>query len=301
MEAPKGGWHWRRVRPSNARSPGPKRGLKRASVPWSALPLGPIFFSIVAVLALQQSSSTYFLAGFPLASHSRRSLLPCVVGAVSTVLRSGGLPKGGYAGLMATLTTGNREPSSRSRPLRIGWILIFGLPVACGGETGLRLVERSAPLPRSATDTPGHFVEDAGVTSSVEPPEPRPTMDTVEPEPFVEKTECPDTPPRAVRYDCDPWAEQSGCGPSEACYPLVDYPNGPCEVERFGAECRPAGAGSHGEACDARGCAAGHVCVSTRRGTYCSQTCAFNTGVPSGCPAGLLCQPIDIDGFGACL
>lgn len=119
--------------------------------------------------------------------------------------------------------------------------------------------------------------------------------------PFVESMVCPEVVAQAPRYECDPWAEESGCGPLEGCYPVVIYPRGPCEVERFGSECRAAGAGIHGEACDAQGCAEGHVCVSTRRGTYCSQTCAFNTGVQSKCPPGLLCQPIDIDGFGACL
>jgi hypothetical protein len=111
---------------------------------------------------------------------------------------------------------------------------------------------------------------------------------------------CPPPAPIQDSQQCDPLAEESGCAADEACYPFVIYPSGPCEVERYGSWCTPAGAGTQGQPCSRAGCASGHICVSTGEGTECVQLCGLSAG-QSLCPAGLLCLPIDIDGFGGCL
>jgi hypothetical protein len=77
------------------------------------------------------------------------------------------------------------------------------------------------------------------------------------------------------------------------------YPNGPCEVESFGTVCAPAGSGTQGDSCARNGCAADHICVSTGRGTRCVRLCDFADN--NECAPGLLCLPIDIEGFGGCL
>jgi hypothetical protein len=46
-------------------------------------------------------------------------------------------------------------------------------------------------------------------------------------------------------------------------------------------------------------CSGGYVCVITGSGTQCVQLCNLK-GI-SGCPDGLVCEPIDVKGFGGCL
>ena len=53
--------------------------------------------------------------------------------------------------------------------------------------------------------------------------------------------------------------------------------------------------------CSRQGCAAEHICISTGRGTQCARICSFAEGAPDVCAPGLLCLPIDIEGFGGCL
>lgn len=175
----------------------------------------------------------------------------------------------------------------------------LALCISCGGEGGSTFAERAAPQ-RSSESTP---VWDAGieVTDAATPVELSPSLPVEEEPPTFVDPVCPNAPVRSPVYECDPWASESGCEPGDGCFPVVLYPRGPCEVERFGAVCRPAGSGTQGEACGDLGCAAGHVCVSTQRGRHCAQSCAIGTAEPTRCNPGLLCQPIDIDGFGACL
>lgn len=112
---------------------------------------------------------------------------------------------------------------------------------------------------------------------------------------------CPDAPPPIEAFDCDPYKQGNGdCPPGEGCYIYVDYPDAPCEQEIYGSMCRPAGSGQQGEGCGSGlGCAGGFACVITGSGTQCVQLCSLNG--PSGCPAGLVCEPIDVKGFGGCL
>ncbi|HEU4581073.1 MAG TPA: hypothetical protein VFS67_22605 [Polyangiaceae bacterium] len=144
---------------------------------------------------------------------------------------------------------------------------------------------------------------DAGATPPAGPvspqPDPRPPP-LEEPEPF-EDPGCPPVPPPPVASECDPMASAASCPAGQSCFPFVRYPTGPCEVEQYGTTCLPAGPGTQGESCERQACAAEHICISTGRGTQCARLCSFADGAPNVCAPGLLCLPIDIEGFGGCL
>jgi hypothetical protein len=112
---------------------------------------------------------------------------------------------------------------------------------------------------------------------------------------------CPPAGESSALRECDPLAVPSDCAPGEACFPFVSYPTGPCGSEQFGTLCRAAGTGTQGDPCDREECAPDHLCVSTGRGTQCVRMCMFGASVPNPCAPGLLCLPIDIEGYGGCL
>lgn len=167
--------------------------------------------------------------------------------------------------------------------------------MACGGEADTNLSRRSASLPPPVQNRP-----DAGPPDAGPPPAAPPGTVPPEPPPFEE----PGCPPMGMLpsiEECDPLAATSGCPSGESCFPYVDYPAGPCEVERYGTRCYPAGPGTQGDSCAQQGCAADHICVSTGRGTQCARLCGLDADARNVCSAGLLCLPIDIEGFGGCL
>lgn len=112
---------------------------------------------------------------------------------------------------------------------------------------------------------------------------------------------CPDNPPPLQDFQCDPNNQaNSGCAFGEACYIYVNYPDEPCGQEVYGAFCGPAGFGVQGDACNgAFDCAAGFACVVTGSGNQCVQLCPLQGN--DNCPSGLVCEPIDVEGFGGCL
>lgn len=113
---------------------------------------------------------------------------------------------------------------------------------------------------------------------------------------------CPDAGPPPVILECDPFNQNNGqCPPGEGCYIFVQYPDPdvPCSQEVYGATCQAAGQGVQGDSCS-NGCAPGFVCVVSPLGVLCVQLCDL-TKVDDGCPPGLICQPIDVQGFGGCL
>jgi hypothetical protein len=167
--------------------------------------------------------------------------------------------------------------------------------LGCGGEAGVELNRRSASLPSPGEGGPDAGVEDAGESHAQQP-----ISEPAEPPPFVDPG-CPPVVTRPPVDECDPLEEPSGCPAGESCFPFVDYPSGPCEVERFGAICLLAGPGTQGDSCARDACAADHICVSTGRGTQCARLCALAADAPKVCAPGLLCLPIDIEGFGGCL
>lgn len=109
---------------------------------------------------------------------------------------------------------------------------------------------------------------------------------------------CPDAAPPPPMKECEPFATPTGCPTGEACYPFVQYPAKKCDQEVYGTFCAPAGSGKQGDPCGGNLCAANHVCVITGVGTQCVQMCPL-TG-EDGCPPGLFCVPIDVQGFGGC-
>jgi hypothetical protein len=112
---------------------------------------------------------------------------------------------------------------------------------------------------------------------------------------------CPDMGPPITDFACDPYDQSSGhCALGEGCFIYVQYPSEPCGQEIYGAFCAPVGPGQQGDPCGGGGdCGAGLVCVVTGAGTQCVELCAL-TG-DDGCPPGLVCEAIDVEGFGGCL
>ena len=169
------------------------------------------------------------------------------------------------------------------------------LLLACGGQAEVDATRRSKPLPSPVAPGADVPVNDAGAGPSA-PPEPEPS----EPPPY-EAPSCPPTPPPPVNVECDPLADDPGCPSGQSCFPFVDYPTSPCEVERYGARCAPAGSGVQGQSCADTPCAADYICLSTGRGTMCARLCGLSPDAPDVCDPGLLCLPVDIEGFGGCL
>jgi hypothetical protein len=115
---------------------------------------------------------------------------------------------------------------------------------------------------------------------------------------YTEDLNCPPFQGPPPERECDPFAARSGCGPGDACYPFVEYPTGPCDREEYGTRCAPAGSGQQGDPCELGRCSQGFVCVVTGQGNQCIELCRIERS--GGCPAGLVCQPIDVEGFGGC-
>lgn len=182
------------------------------------------------------------------------------------------------------------------RPMRgLGVAFAGGLSLlACGGGVDSALHRRSAELP-----APPANAADAG-QAAAEAPEPAPSPEIVAP-PAFEEPGCPPAGMLPSINECDALAPVSGCSAGESCFPYVDYPAGPCEVERYGTVCLLAGPGTQGDSCAREPCAADHICVSTGRGTLCARLCGLDAAAPDVCAPGLLCLPIDIRGFGGCL
>lgn len=100
-------------------------------------------------------------------------------------------------------------------------------------------------------------------------------------------------------FACDPWDERS-CAAGEACQPYAIYPAERCEEEIYGATCVPAGEGGQGVECwGPSDCLPGFVCAVTGAGDQCVQLCPLVGAHP--CPEGLVCEPLDVQGFGGCL
>ena len=110
---------------------------------------------------------------------------------------------------------------------------------------------------------------------------------------------CPQKTKIQGPVECDARA-QIGCSPGEECVPYVQYGRD-CNTETIGTQCIAAGAGVQGDDCSdpAEGCAPGFVCATSGTGLRCAALCD-GTSPTSGCPAGLLCVDLDVDGYFVC-
>jgi hypothetical protein len=166
----------------------------------------------------------------------------------------------------------------------------------CGGQAGADSSSRAAGTPAlPPVPDAGPMLAPAAKPAPLTPDQPPP-----EPQPF-EDPGCPPVAASPVDKQCDPLAAGSGCPAGTSCFPFVRYPSGPCEVEQYGTTCLPSGPGTQGASCERTACAAEHICISTGRGTQCARICSFAEGAQNVCAPGLLCLPIDIEGFGGCL
>jgi len=113
---------------------------------------------------------------------------------------------------------------------------------------------------------------------------------------------CPDAEPPVAVNECDPLATPTGCDPGLACYPFVERPEGDgCEPEVFGTMCLPPGGGQKGDRCGEEydWCGAGLLCVvGAISGARCLELC--DPFGPDTCPSGLVCAPVDVEGYGVC-
>jgi hypothetical protein len=116
---------------------------------------------------------------------------------------------------------------------------------------------------------------------------------------FIEPP-CPDAGSGVVReFNCDP-LRNNGCAAGEGCYLSIEYPMGRCEREIYRADCAPAGTLAPGQPCRGGGdCTPGSVCFVTGAGTRCLRLCGLDGSGPD-CPRGLVCEPTDTPGIGAC-
>lgn len=185
------------------------------------------------------------------------------------------------------------------RPLGFAALALF--LSACGGSVSRSEEDVSRAPPGQAGGPPaGTTNGDAGSGGSLPP------MTSAEPDagaappgetPFMDPG-CPDVQRMPGPNECDPFAPVSECDAGERCVPTVEYPDD-CGTERFGTVCAVAGPGIQGDDCEVESCAARHVCVTTGQGSQCVQLCTRSPG-GDDCPAGLVCEPLDVDGYYVC-
>lgn len=97
--------------------------------------------------------------------------------------------------------------------------------------------------------------------------------------------------------ECDT-VSQTGCSEGERCVPHVTY-GANCESEEISTRCDIAGEGTQGDDCTFELCAGGFVCVTGGAGFVCARLCTMSIAGEE-CPPGLLCSPLDVDGFAVC-
>ena len=111
---------------------------------------------------------------------------------------------------------------------------------------------------------------------------------------------CPPAMKIQGTHACDPFdpSPDMQCGAGYRCIPYVRYAD-KCHTEEIGTECQPSGTGVQGDDCSVADCAAGFVCVTAGTGFQCASLCRL---LPNGdtCTSGLLCTPLDVDGFFVC-
>lgn len=173
--------------------------------------------------------------------------------------------------------------------------------VGCGGTTsrGLDDDPDAGVLTSSTTGTTTGSGGSIGLPDAEPDAGPDAAMDVVSD--YVDPG-CPDAEPPAPIIECEPLATPDGCDPGLACYPYIQRPSGDgCGFEQYGARCLEPGPVSVGSRCGGQHgwCGAGMLCVvGALPGARCLQLC--DPFGPNMCPSGLICAPVDVEGYGVC-
>ncbi len=113
---------------------------------------------------------------------------------------------------------------------------------------------------------------------------------------------CPDAGPPSQVDACDAFSATPTCPLGEGCYPFVTHPFGDgCGAQSFGTQCEVEGLGRQGADCEDgdSDCASGFLCVvGSQPGKHCVQLCHMDD--PNGCPRGMICGELDVEGYGVC-
>jgi hypothetical protein len=144
---------------------------------------------------------------------------------------------------------------------------------------------------------------DAGTDVKLRPYVPKPDARPAEdasPLPSYHEDACPDVPLPDAEVLCDPLA-RGQCPAGYACYPFPPDGIDPCHPGPYRMMCAEEGSGSQGAACGSAldGCQAGYICAVTGQGDQCIALC--HPGAIGACANGMVCERLDIPGFGGCL
>ena len=179
------------------------------------------------------------------------------------------------------------------------YLLLTVFVVGCGGSTKRGLGDDLDASTVTATSSTTGFGGSGGFPDAGPDSGPDVEMDVVSD--YVDPG-CPDAEPPAPIIECEPLATPDGCDPGLACYPFVQRPSGDgCGFEQYGARCLEPGTVPLGERCgDGHGwCGAAALCVvGALPGARCLQLC--DPSEPNTCPNGLVCAPVDVEGYGVC-
>lgn len=180
------------------------------------------------------------------------------------------------------------------------YLLLTVFVVGCGGSTRRGVDEDPDAEPVTTTNTSTTGFGGSTTLPDAEPDAgPDASMDVVSD--YVDPG-CPDAEPPEPVIECEPLAVPDGCEAGLACYPYIQRPGGDgCGFEQYGARCLEPGPVPLGERCGGSfgWCGAGSLCVvGALPGARCLQLC--DPFGPNTCPSGLICAPVDVEGYGVC-
>jgi hypothetical protein len=181
------------------------------------------------------------------------------------------------------------------RPTRALRTAVVALLAGCGG---ISVAPGGGPEPGA-----GLSGLDAGADVKLRPYVPKPDAEPpvdASPLPSYHEDACPDVPLPDAEALCDPLA-RGQCPAGYACYPFPPDGIDPCHPGPYRMMCAKEGSGSQGAPCGTglEGCQAGTICAVTGQGDQCITLC--RPGAIGACPNGMVCERLDIPGFGGCL
>ena len=229
--------------------------------------------------ALEHAKKRGDLDVFPRNRHGERRLYhwPVAPASCEGTLRPVRRVTNALGGILAVLVTGGGA-------VACGGAVDGGPTAASGAGAGTSAGGSTSALPDGGTAAGG---QPAGGADSGSPDVP------------YRDPSCPPAGKVQGPHVCDVGQSLAGCGPGERCVPFVTYGD-KCKTETIGTECAPLGTAVQGEDCSVdAACADGFVCVSAGNGFECAQLCT-EVGGKSNCPPGLLCAPLDVDGYSVC-